>query len=137
MAKRQISKGSHLVCVRCLENNPRNLSLLHHQCIDKVSHGEQNQARVWILQNEGTLELYPDMEERPTVRSKPIFLNFRGKFKLCYKATRYVVEQCQLGEKCNHAHSVKELEIWNKLKFPTRCQLGPESGIYHVIISTA
>ncbi len=113
MAQSRIPK-TESVCVKCLEENPRNLQLMQLQCINKGEHFKEKYVHVWIWKSEGILELYPRRQERPPVRSNPGFVQFYGKFRLCYGVYDLPQSQCLKPSNCNHAHSVEEMERWNE-----------------------
>ena len=116
-------KGSHLVCVKCLEDNPRNLDLTKFRCTAKDEHRGARNVQVWVWRKEGFLEMFPQKESRPPLRPSPKFITFPGKFKLCYGADR-----CR-GRGCNHPHSIEEMEKWNLIKIQSRSQ--PNAGTLH------
>lgn len=105
--------GAYLVCVKCLEDNPKNFDHLiqSQQCF---LHQNARKVNVWQWEKEGILEIYPSVSQKPAVRSSPMFLKFPGNFKLCRNVSR--PNGCYSGEKCNHAHSVEEMEKWNAIK---------------------
>ena len=104
-----------IVCIKCLEDNPRNFTLMTQICTSQhPSHSDSRQVRVWKWRKnrEGILEIYPSVHDKPAVRPRPMFLKFSGKFKLCRKATS---NGCRKRD-CNYAHSVEEMERWNAIK---------------------
>lgn len=124
------------VCVKCLEDNPRNFMLMTQICINQHP-AHSHKVRVWKWQNnlEEILEIYPSVHDKPDIRPQPIlmFLNFHGNFKLCHDAaTSY---GCRLGDKCYHAHSVEEMERWNTLKAQSKSQQASQTtpGIVDVL----
>ena len=106
----------YFVCLKCLEDNPRNFELTTRKCISQDAHLNSRSVRVWEWRHNGILEIYPSVNDKPVVRPQPMFLNFSGNFKLCHKATS---NGCR-NRACNHAHSVEEMERWNAIKAQPR-----------------
>ena len=116
MATNRGTADSYLVCVTCLEDDPTNFNLKAQGCTSQDAHLNSRSVRVWEWPNNGVLEIYPSVNDKPAVRSQPTFLNFPGNFKLCHKAAS---SGCRYRA-CNHAHSVEEMERWNAMKAQPR-----------------
>lgn len=99
------------VCVRCLQDNPRNEQLLERSCLDVAGHGRFPKVKVWWWTEKNHLELYDASAPGriPKIRPMP-YSTFDGKFSLCDPSRCF-------GEKCKFAHSIEEREIWNAKKF--------------------
>ena len=98
------------VCLKCLEDNPRNGSLLRTICLDVERHRNFPKVQVWWWAEKNHLEVY-DHETPgriPELRPMP-FSKFDGKFALCDPSRCW-------GYKCKFAHSIEEREIWNAKK---------------------
>ena len=103
------------VCIRCLQDNPRDESLLKRPCLDVAGHGHLHRVQVWWWAEKNHLELYDyrALGKIPRIRPTPPS-NFDGEFKLCDPSKR-----CW-GARCKFAHSIEEREIWNAKKFKTK-----------------
>ena len=102
------SRGSHLVCMRCLEDNPRESNLTRIQCANKKEHQGIKHVRVWWWNTEEILELYPP-ERAPPMRPSPARIRFLDKLVLCDGPGS---RRCR-GDGCTHPHSIREKEMWS------------------------
>ena len=102
------------VCIRCLQDNPRDESLLKVACLDIAGHGRFPTVQVWWWAEKNHLELYEYRapERIPKIRPMP-YSKFDGKFSLCD------LSRCW-GDGCKFAHSIEEREIWNAKKFRSK-----------------
>ena len=99
------------VCIRCLQDNPRDESLLRKTCLDVDGHEHLPKIQVWWWAEKNHLELYDYRAPGriPKIRPMP-YSKFDGKFSLCDPS------RCR-RDRCNYAHSIEEREIWNARKF--------------------
>ena len=99
------------VCIRCLQDNPRDKSLLKTPCFDVAGHGHLPRVQVWWWAEKSHLELYDYRAPGKIPRIRPMPRpNFDGKFSLCDPSRCW-------GDRCKFAHSIEEREIWNAKKF--------------------
>ena len=120
MAERAASERPHRtgfvetkgVCIKCLEDDPRNKSLLNKSCLNENEHRQFPKTLVWWRAEKGHLELYDSSMpgKIPKIRPVPFVKYGRIKFALCDPSRCW-------GHKCRFAHSVEEREIWNGTKF--------------------
>ena len=118
MAGRSEKTGSfetNWVCIKCLEDNPRNKDILNKSCLDENGHRQCDKTQVWWRAEKGHLELYDSSKPGnvPKIRPVPFTNHGRMKFALCDPSRCW-------GYKCRFAHSVEEREIWNGTKFRHR-----------------
>ena len=98
------------VCVRCLQDNPRNEQLLERSCLDITGHGRFPEVQVWWWAEMNHLELYDYRSPGRIPKIRPIpYANFDGKFSLCDPSRCF-------GKRCKFAHSIEERETWNAEK---------------------
>ena len=102
------SRGSHLVCVRCLEEKPRDSNLTRIQCANKEEHQGIKHFRVWWWSREEILELYPP-GRAPPIRPVPDRIRFLDRLVLCDGPGS---RRCR-GDACSHPHGVQEKELWS------------------------
>lgn len=106
------SFGAKWVCCKCLEDNPRNKSLLNAHCMDRSgAHERFPETLVWWRAKKNHLEIYDETAPGRVPKVRPVPAAFGNmKFKLCDPS------RC-LGERCTHAHSIEEREMWNSKRF--------------------
>ena len=103
---------TEFVCNKCLEDNPRDKSLLSVICLKSNNeHGRFRETEVWWRTEKGHLEVfYDDMPGQiPRIRPMPLSKH-EGKFNLCDPSRCW-------GKRCRFAHSIEEREAWNAEKF--------------------
>ena len=105
---RDDSRGSHIVCVRCLEEKPRESNLTRIQCANKEEHQDIKHLRVWWWWRQGILELYPP-GRAPPIRPVPDRIRSLYKLVLCDGPGG---RRCR-GDACSYPHSVQEKELWS------------------------
>ena len=111
------------VCYKCLEDNPRNKSLLDVHCLNRLdAHKRFPESLVWWRSDKNHLEIYDEKSPGriPPVRPVPFLKYDSGMmFKLCDG------QRCW-GQRCRYAHSIEERDRWN-----SRRQFQPKSERYH------
>ena len=104
------------VCYKCLEDNPRNKSLLDSGCTNNYAHRGFPKIRVWWRSDKNHLEIYHEKTPGrvPQVRNDSGMI-----FKLCDG------RRCW-GQSCRYAHSIEERDRWSSKR-----QIQPKNERHH------